>query len=964
MLALASQNILIWDVESKKLVSFLDNTSGGTIRGMTFNADSSRVAASTDDDQVIVWETRTGRKLFSQSSRFLTSMTVFYGVGDTEFGPARGGRPVAEQGLAFSPRGDLLAFGNANTIEIWDLRTSEKTTSLVNQAGQFATQVSFSQDGKRLYAIINRNRVAQIWDVDTEELIKEVALSDVDPNAYSAIALKGPLFARNNSDAQENGWIELWNLNDGKFITLPAPSSENEPIVFGLDGSMLVSENDGQLYFWDTKTGGLIYQTGLKFNPGGLSISKGNQSIAVGNEGKATIFDIRPLLQLPRQSSPVSVIPQVTPTPFILSWPTSTPLPTPKPSTTDVQTETITRENALSVMERRRFSQGTIDQIRWSPSGNSILLAGSLGVSEYNVEADKKTFTLTLQRQSEHWTYKTVTLSDGKTLATGSDAGRVYVMDVNTGKMLFDQEGYGEPALSPDGKTIAYLNADSMLTVWDIEMGKQVIRLGSDSRYPLHPIYSPDGQWIAAVQSIGWAPPYDDSVRIWNAKTGEIVNALTGPDNNITNMNFSMDGNYLVGAAGGSAWVWSMTPGDRPERIELYPVEINDNLNIYINTVTAAALSPDNRILAIGTSDHSVQLYNRATQKKLRNLVGHSGSIRQLSFSPDGHLLISADQDGRIILWDVASGNYLSELTENGGPINGLVYQQNANLTVWGEGTAWIIDSIHGQLVHTTRIGSGTILSASPNGDLLAVYSPYTVSLWDAESGDFIETLEGEVEEPFVEYYWEGLAFRRFYAAAFSPDGSHLVTAGSGGIWYYDLVQRRLIQQFHGSNAQKVVFGPDNRSIITSLYEQANPASVFDVQSGKMVFSLGEKFGRGSDYIQSAFSPNGQWIGTLRSVWDNPYELEVYDFIGKQFDRSLPLGKDISPVSLAFNPSGDLIAIGFANGDIQIVDWKALQVLTTLKGHHEAVTHVIFSADGRYLISGGLDGTVRTWGLP
>jgi WD40 repeat protein len=964
LLALASQNILIWDMESKKLESFLDNSSGGTIRGMVFNADGSQMAASTNDDQVIVWETSTGRKLFSWSSNFLSGMTVFYGVGDSELGPARGRGPIAEQGLAFSPGGDLLAFGDGSTIAIRDLGGSGKITTLINQTGRFATQVSFSQDGKRLYAILNRNRIAQIWDVASGQLIKEVALSDVDPNAFSAIALRGPLFARNNSDAQKNGWIELWNLEDGKYITFPVPSSQNEPMVFSPDGSLLVSENEGQLFFWDTQTGGLIYQTGLKFNPGGFSISKDNQSIAIGNEGKATILDIRPLLQLPRQSSPASIIPQSTPTPFILSWPTSTPIPTSKPSIADIQTKAITRGNALSVVEKRRFSRGTIDHVLWSPAGNSIFLSGSLGVSEYNVDANVKRFTSIFHQETEHWMYKTVVLPNGKILATGTDAGRVYVMDVDSGRVLVDQEGIGEPALSPDGSMVVYLNPDGILTVWDIEQEKQVITLGSDWYAPLHPIFSPDGQWIAAVQSTGSNVRYDDSIRVWSVKTGEIVNALAGPDNNIMGMNFSMDGKYLVAAAGGSAWVWSMVPGDSPEKLELYPVEINDNLNTYSNTVTAAALSPDNSILAVGTSEHTLLLYDRSTQKKSHDLNGHAGSIRQLSFSPDGRLLISADQDGKLILWDVDSGNYLAELTEHSGPIEGLVYQQDTKLTAWGKGTAWTLNPVSGQLLHTTRIGSGEILSASPLGDFLAVYSLYTVSLWDAQKGTFLQKLEGEAEEPFVEYYWEGLVFRRFYEAAFSLDGSHLVTAGSGGIWYYDLGQRRLIQQFQGSNAQKVVFGPDNRSIITSLYEQANPASVFDMQSGKMVFSLGEIYGRGSDYIQSAFSPNGQWIGTLRSVWDEPYKLEVYDFTIKQFDRSLSLEKDIPPVSLAFSPSGDLVAIGFANGDIQLVDWKEQQVLTTLKGHHEAVTHVLFSADGRNVISGGVDGTVRTWGLP
>ena len=85
--------------------------------------------------------------------------------------------------------------------------------------------------------------------------------------------------------------------------------------------------------------------------------------------------------------------------------------------------------------------------------------------------------------------------------------------------------------------------------------------------------------------------------------------------------------------------------------------------------------------------------------------------------------------------------------------------------------------------------------------DLLEVYEPFGVSLFDAGCGTIIQKLEGEAEDPFVEYQFEGSEFRRFYAAAFSRDGSHLVTAGTGGVWYYDTTNMRILEQYPGNNA-------------------------------------------------------------------------------------------------------------------------------------------------------------------
>lgn len=64
--------------------------------------------------------------------------------------------------------------------------------------------------------------------------------------------------------------------------------------------------------------------------------------------------------------------------------------------------------------------------------------------------------------------------------------------------------------------------------------------------------------------------------------------------------------------------------------------------------------------------------------------------------------------------------------------------------------------------------------------------------------------------------------------------------------------------------------------------------------------------------------------------------------------------------TLAFNPSGNLIAAGTINGENLLMDFSTLQILVTLTGHRDVVEHLVFSTDGQYLISASLDGTIRT----
>lgn len=965
-LATASQNVLLWDVATQKLLAVLNNPSGGLLRGMVFNGDGSRLAVTTIDEHVLVWDTKTAERIFSKKSSFLTGASVYYGIGDTEWGPARSRSPVAEQGLAFSPAGNLLAFGNDNVIEIWNVEGNEKVGELINPQGYFATQVSYSKDGKRLYAIINRNRVAQIWDVGSKELIREVDLPDVDPNAFSAVALHGSLFARNNLDEQGNGRIEVWDLGKEEFQPIFTDSASNEPMMFSSDGKLLLTFGDGsRMDIWSTSTGGLVYQTRLDFYAGGISLSPDTKYLAVGHAGKASIFDFDPVLTLAEGPNPQALLPQATPTPAMLAWPTPTAIPTfAKRAESASDSIVIDSTNAPDLREKNRFGKGTIEQVDWSKNEDSIIVTGSMGVSEYDVDPLTGKLISTLEREYDGWAYHSITLPDDRILSTVVAAGRVYVRDATTGDTLADLEGGGEPALSPDGTLLVYLNPDGQLEVWDISNKRSVVTLESYSHYSLRPVFSPDGQWVAAVQSLGSRLRYDDSIRVWDAHTGKIVNALAGPDNNVTNMSFSADGQFLVAAAGGSAWVWDMRPGVVPEELKLYQVERKNNLNIYLNTVTAAALSPDHLILAVGTSEHTLRLYDRKTQTMLRELDGHAASIQQLRFSSNGQGLISVDRDGTLVLWDVSSGEQLTRLDDHSGPIQGMIGQLDGNLIAWGEGTAWEIDPDDARVLHTTHIEStGSILAASPAGDLLAVYEPFSVSLLDARSGTLIQKLEGEAEDPFVEYQFEGSAFRRFYTAAFDRDGTRLVTAGTGGVWYYDTASMRLLQQYPGNNAQKISISPDGQWILTSLDEQINPVSVYDLQSGNELFSLGN-FGRSSNFPQSVFSSDGRWVATIQFGWETPDQLIIYDTVSKQEHANLALDGEVRHISLAFNPLGDLIAVGREDGAILLISIDDREVVTTLDGHHGAVGHLLFSPDGKLLFSAGADGTIRSWELP
>ena len=68
---------------------------------------------------------------------------------------------------------------------------------------------------------------------------------------------------------------------------------------------------------------------------------------------------------------------------------------------------------------------------------------------------------------------------------------------------------------------------------------------------------------------------------------------------------------------------------------------IGYNITTYPRNVTAVALSPDDTLVAVGTSENQLQLYERSTHQKLLDMTGISSPIRQFHFHPNGKMLLS-----------------------------------------------------------------------------------------------------------------------------------------------------------------------------------------------------------------------------------------------------------------------------------------------------------------------------------
>ena len=133
--------------------------------------------------------------------------------------------------------------------------------------------------------------------------------------------------------------------------------------------------------------------------------------------------------------------------------------------------------------------------------------------------------------------------------------------------------------------------------------------------------------------------------RCGTIRAAKELNALTGHTNWIYSIAFSPDGKILAsGSVDEKIWLWNMTSGSQL-RV----------LAGHTNTVNCVAFSPNGQFLASGSQDLTVKLWNVLTGQELACIRGHTGPVQGVAFSIDGEALASCAWDNTVLLWNTSS---------------------------------------------------------------------------------------------------------------------------------------------------------------------------------------------------------------------------------------------------------------------------------------------------------------------
>jgi len=477
--------------------------------------------------------------------------------------------------------------------------------------------------------------------------------------------------------------------------------------------------------------------------------------------------------------------------------------------------------------------------------------------------------------------------------------------------------------------------------------------------------FSSDGSIVVSASS-------DNTLILWNAKTGMPIKTLYGHDKDVRSCDITRDGSKILSGSGDcTIRIWDVQSGTTLEIytiqgiaiedcrfskdaskilaacsdgiMRLIDIKSGDVLKTFIGhnkAVRCCRFSPDESMIVSSSDDYTLKLWDVGKGEEIFTLKGHTEWINICVFSPDGETIISGSYDLSLRVWDVKTGKELTSYRTSSfmNWINACDYSPDGKIIAFGCGASIIIwnPKTNEQLANIYNDDYNSLVFSPDGSQILTGCRDNTLKLWDVKT----------MMERYLSHGTRETLSENIFG--FSPNGSMFITVESQFslklmdsvadaqyiIKLWDSTTRKILKSLkgHSKDITCYTFSPDNTQFITGSLD--NTLIIWDIASGTAINVLHMEFrtrdfrGR-DDYLKlCSYTLDGQNLITL----SNQNALQIWD---AKSGKELKYRSD--PVNHCFpimSPDKTKILLIDSSRDLKLWDLTSENPSTTLEGFY------------------------------
>jgi WD40 repeat protein len=428
----------------------------------------------------------------------------------------------------------------------------------------------------------------------------------------------------------------------------------------------------------------------------------------------------------------------------------------------------------------------------------------------------------------------------------------------------------------------------------------------------------------------------------------------SGLGEEVTSVRYSPDGKHIISDSGEEKKIYNSLTGALIDR------SLHDRRDEIIKSVV---YSPDGKHSVRSSIDNTMHISDLQTGAAIgKPLRGHTNAINSVVYSQDGKYIASGSSDSTVRIWDTQTGAAIGEPLighgHDGDTVVSVAYSpdgkhivssRNGNgggsfIQIWD---SKMVSLVGEPLSHKAGVHS---VAYSPDGKYLVSGGGNTVRIWNAQTGASI-----------------GKPLDNVYSVAYSPDGKYLVSGGENTVRIWNAQTGAPVGKplLDNKNNYSVAYSLDGKYVFSG---GGNTVCVWDVKTRMLIGKklLGNKE---ENVFVVAYNPDSKRIivGSYNysesskdafSIWAvRIWDAQTGVLIGKPL-----LGHGDLISSLVYSPDGKRIITGSRDKTVRIWDAQTgVPIGEPFRGHKHSVTSVAYSPDGKHIISSGNDNAIRIW---